>query len=134
MAGVTLDAGALIAAARGDRTFWAWWKYLTSRRIVFSVPSLVVAQAWRGPRDARLAMMLQGCREVPFDAQLSRSVGELCARAGTTDVVDAFVVLGAADRKDDILTGDGGDLRALAAHAPGVGRILTLDQAFRALR
>lgn len=29
MAGVTFDTGALIAAARNDRRFWAFWKWLT---------------------------------------------------------------------------------------------------------
>ncbi len=128
MAGVTLDTGALIAAGRDDRRFWVWWKWLTSKGLVASVPSPVVAQAWRGPRDVRLAIVLDGCREVPFDANGSRRTGELSARAGTADVVDAFVVRSAADRKDDVLTSDPDDLRALAGYAPGVGRIRTLDE------
>lgn len=96
--------------------------------IVASVPSPVVAQAWRGPRDARLASVLSGCREVHFDATSSKRTGELCARSGTSDVVDSFVVLGAADRRDDVLTGDVGDLRHLAAFMPRVGRIRSLDE------
>ncbi len=31
MAGVTLDAGALIAASRDDHRFWVWWKWWTLR-------------------------------------------------------------------------------------------------------
>ncbi len=127
MAGVTLDTGALIAAGRDDRRFWVWWKWLTLKGLVASVPSPVVAEAWRGPRDARVAIVLGGCREVPLDGTASRRTGELCARAGTADVVDAFVVRSAADHKEDVLTSDPGGLRALAAHAPGVGRIRTLD-------
>lgn len=127
MAGVTLDTGALIAAERNDRRFWVWWKWLTSRGVVATVPSPVVAQAWRTARDARIAVVLGGCREVPMDAAGSRRTGELCAAAKTADVVDAFVVRGAADRRDDVLTSDRGDLIVLAAHAPGVGRIRTLD-------
>ena len=128
MAGVTLDTGALIAASRDDRRFWVWWKWFTLKGLVASVPSPVVAQAWRGSRDVRLAIVLGGCREVALDARRSRRTGELCARAATADVVDAFVVLGAADRKEDVLTSDPGDLRSLAAHAPGVGRIRTLEE------
>lgn len=127
MAGVTLDTGALIAASRDDRRFWVWWKWLTSKGLVASVPSPVVAQAWRSARDARLAVVLGACREVPMDGSGSRRTGELCGRAGTADVVDAFVVRGAADRGEDVLTSDPVDLRTLAAHAPGVGRIRTLD-------
>ena len=124
---MTLDTGALIAAERNDRRFWVWWKWQTSRGVVANVPSPVVAQAWRSGRDARIGIVLDGCREVPMDAAGSRRTGELCAAAGTADVVDAFVVRCAADRRDDILTSDPGDLNVLAAHAPGVGRIRTLD-------
>lgn len=127
MAGVTLDAGALIAAERNDRRFWVWWKWQTSRGVVATVPSPVVAQAWRSARDVRIAIVLGGCREVAMDPASSRRTGELCAAAGASDVVDAFVVRGAADRREDVLTSDPGDLLLLAAHAPGVGRIRTLD-------
>lgn len=130
MAGVTLDTGPLIAASRDDRRFWVWWKWLTSKGVVASVPSPVVAQAWRSARDARLAMVLRGCREIPLDASVARRTGELCGRAGTADVVDACVVRCAADRRDDVVTSDPGDLRALAAHARGVGKIRTLDELF----
>jgi hypothetical protein len=127
MAGVTLDAGALIAASRDDRRFWVWWKWWTLRGRVASVPSPVVAQVWRGGRDARLARVLAGCREVPLDPTMSRRTGELCGRAGTSDVVDAFVILSAADRQDDVLTSDPDDLGRLAGHVRGLGRIRTLD-------
>ncbi len=127
MAGVTLDTGALIAAERNDRRFWVWWKWQTSRGVVATVPSPVVAQAWRSARDVRLAIVLGGCREVPMGAAGSRRTGELCAAAKTADVVDAFVVCGAADRREDVLTRDPADLLVLAAHAPGVGKIRTLD-------
>ena len=127
MAGVTLDTGALIAAERDDRRFWVWWKWQTSRGVVATVPSPVVAQAWRTGRDVRIAIVLGGCREVAMDAASSRRTGELCAAAKTADVVDAFVVRGAADRRDDVLTSDPGDLLVLAAHAQGVGKIRTLD-------
>ena len=126
MAGVTLDTGALIAAERNDRRFWVWWKWLTSRGVVATVPSPAVAQAWRDPRNVRISIVLGGCREVAMDASASRRTGELCARAGTADVVDAFVVRGAADRGDHVLTSDPDDLRVLAAHAPGIGKIRTL--------
>ncbi len=62
-----------------------------------------------------------------MDPASSRRIGELCAAAKTADVVDAFVVRGAADRQEDVLTGDPDDLGVLAAHAPGIGRIRTLD-------
>ena len=128
MAGVTLDTGALIAADRGDRRFFVWWKRFTRTGHVATVPAPVIAQAWRGAACARLGQVLSGCRPVAMDASLARQVGELCARADAADVVDAFVVLCAARRNEDVLTGDGEDLRRLAAHAPGVGRVVALDE------
>lgn len=128
MVGVTLDTGALIAAGRDDRRFWVWWKWQTPRGVVAKVPSPVVAQAWRSARDVRISIVLGGCREVAMDPASSRRTGELCAAAGAADVVDAFVVRLAADRRDDVLTSDRGDLIVLGAHAPGIGKIRTLDE------
>lgn len=125
--GVTLDAGALIAADRGDRRFFVWWKALTRRGGVATVPAPVIAQAWRGPRCVRLAQVIGGCRAVPFVREDGRAVGELLARSGTSDVIDAFVVLTAARRGEDILSADVDDLRGLADHVAGLGRITRLD-------
>ena len=59
--------------------------------------------------------------------ELAKAAGILCGRAGTSDPVDALVVASAARRGDDIITTDPEDLRALAAVAPGCGRILDLN-------
>ena len=123
---VTLDAGPLIAADRNDRRFWVWWKWVTRNGIVVRVPAPVVAQAWRGARNARMAQVLAGCDVIHMDGPAARRTGELCARAGTSDIVDAFVIESAASRGDDVLTTDPADLERLAAHRPGVGRIRVL--------
>jgi predicted nucleic acid-binding protein len=122
--GLTLDPGALIAAERGDRRFWALWAALLD--VDKTVPAVALAQAWRGPRSARLAQLLAACEVEPLDRLLAQRTGELCARAGTADIVDAAIVAGAAARGDDVLTGDARDLNLLAAHAPGLGRVLSL--------
>jgi predicted nucleic acid-binding protein len=62
-----------------------------------------------------------------IDIELAKSAGVLCGLAGTDDPVDALVVASAARRGDDIVTTDPEDLAALAAVAPGVGRILDLN-------
>jgi predicted nucleic acid-binding protein len=124
LAGLTFDSGALIAAERGDREFWAFWAAVVD--IDKSVPAVALAQVWRGPRNARLARVLAACEVEPLGDELARKTGELCGRAGTSDIVDAAVVAGAARRGDDIVTGDAGDIRRLASEAPGVGRILDL--------
>lgn len=53
-----------------------------------------------------------------MDATLARSVGTLCGQAGTSDVVDASVVVLARLVSAPVVTGDAADLRALA-HAAG---------------
>ena len=115
MTGLTLDTGALIAASRNDRSFWAFWKEALVRGVVPVIPAPALAQAWRNPRQARLAQVVKACWVEPLDETLARSAGELCGRARTSDVVDAAVVAGAAQRGDAVLTSDPRDLRRLAA-------------------
>ncbi len=91
--GVTYDAGALVAANRGERRIWARHRALLSIREVPTVPAPVVAQAWRGgSRQALLSRLLIGCEVEALDDESARSVGSLAARASTTDIVDACVV------------------------------------------
>lgn len=75
----------------------------------------VLAQVWRGEsRQARLSQALAGIEVRPLDEALGRAAGLLLAATGLSDVVDAGVVLLAADG-DEIVTGDPDDLAALAA-------------------
>ncbi|HEY5961630.1 MAG TPA: hypothetical protein VIV60_33955, partial [Polyangiaceae bacterium] len=73
-------------------------------------------QAWRdGRRQVTLGRLLRA-REVeivPLDGQLSRACGELCGIAGTSDVIDASVVITAKERVDVIVTSDPDDLQRL---------------------
>lgn len=124
MAGLTLDTGALIAAERGERRFWAFWKEALRREVEVTVPAPVLAQVWRGGQQARLAMMLAGCRIEEMDGALAKQTGLLCGRSGATDVVDAFVVVSAGRRRDDILTSDPKDIRRLFSFERRVGAIL----------
>jgi hypothetical protein len=73
-------------------------------------------------------MFLRVSRIEPMNEDTAKAAGELCGRAGTSDIVDAAVVAGAASRGDDILTGDVGDIGRLAASASGAGRVLDLGQ------
>jgi predicted nucleic acid-binding protein len=123
---LTLDAGALIAAERGDRIFWALWKEAESRDVEVTVPAPVVVQVFRGPRSAVVARLLRACVVEPLDEARARRAGVLCGDCGSSDVTDAVVVASAALRRDDILTSDPEDLAALAAFVEGVGRIVPL--------
>ncbi len=114
--GITYDAGALIAAERGERRMWARHKALLLRREVPVVPAPVVAQCWRGTsRQALLSRILAGCQVEPLDDLQARATGTLASRASTTDIVDACVVEGALRRRDLVISSDPGDLRAIAA-------------------
>jgi hypothetical protein len=121
MAGLTLDAGALIAFERNDRRVVALIKQNLAHGYSLAVPAGVVGQVWRdGRRQARLARLL-GADEVEIetlDDRRARDAGQLCGVRGTTDVIDASVVLCARDRNHRIATSDPDDIRLLdpAAH------------------
>lgn len=115
-AGITLDAGALIALDRGDKRMIALLGQALVQNRRFRIPAGVVGQAWRDGRiQAVLARFLRTdeVEIVPLDEQLSRSCGELCGARGTSDVIDASVVILARERRDIIITSDPEDLRRL---------------------
>jgi hypothetical protein len=52
--------------------------------------------------------------QVPsLDLAMARACGELCAASGTSDIIDASVVVVARENDDPILTSDVDDLRRL---------------------
>ncbi len=111
--GLTYDTGALIAAERNDRRIWALHRRSLERNEVPTVPSGVLGQAWRGGPQAEMSRLLAGCRIEDLTEPRARSVGTACGAAGTSDVVDASVVVGAAVRGDVVVTSDIGDLQHL---------------------
>jgi len=113
-AGLTLDSGALIAAEKGDRRFWALWKEALDRGAVVTVPAVVVAQVWRG-QSAVIARVLQGCEVEELTEERAKRIGRLLAASRTPDVVDASVVVGAAARRDAVVTSDRRDIERLVS-------------------
>jgi len=114
--GVTYDTGALVVADRGERRQWARHRALLAHREIPTVPSTVLAQAWRGgSRQALLSRLLAGCDIEVLDDARARAAGTLAARAGTTDIVDASMVEGALRRRDLIVSSDPADLTAIGA-------------------
>lgn len=113
---LVLDAGAFLAVEREDRDVVALIK---RERIAGRAPVThggVIGQIWRGGtgRQSNVARFLDGVEVVPLDGTLGRRVGLLLGRVGTSDVIDAAVVLLAED-DDEILTSDPDDLSVLAA-------------------
>ena len=109
-----LDTGGLIAFDRGDREVAALVEATRRRRERIVTSSGCVAQAWRsgGARQALLARLLQGVDEQALGAHASRAIGELCAAAGATDVIDAHLAL-LAHGPDLVVTSDPDDLNVL---------------------
>jgi hypothetical protein len=115
-AGVTLDAGALIALERGDRRMIALLREIAAAHGRFRVPAGVLGQVWRdGSKQAVLARFLRSAQvDVRLlDEQLARACGELCAAAETADVIDASVIITAREHGDTIVSSDVPDLRRL---------------------
>lgn len=111
--GVTYDSGALIAADRGHRRIWALHRQTLERGLIPTVPSVVLAQAWRGGPHAQISRLLAGCQIQPLDERTARMVGVACAASQTSDIVDAAVVVSSAERGDLIVTSDPEDIARL---------------------
>ncbi len=113
---LVLDAGALIAIARGDRETAALIEVARREQRAVVVPAGVVGQAWRGgARQARLGRLLNA-RDVlvePLSDRGARAAGALCSTAGTADVIDATVVLTARRHDATVISSDRADLEAL---------------------
>ena len=80
------------------------------------VPATALAQVIRNPaRQVRLwRMILSNQTEViSLNRDHARAVGALLARSGTSDVVDAHVVVCAQEAELAIITSDPNDLRRL---------------------
>ena len=114
---IVYDAGALVAAEHNVRSVWALHDATLRRDLTPIVPAGALAQVWRGGPQASLSRLLAGCRVTSLDESLARAAGTLCRQAGTSDVVDASVVVLAHAMRTPVVTGDAGDLSALAGAA-----------------
>jgi hypothetical protein len=118
--GVTLDTGALIALEKGDRRMIVLLQQTLKMKRRFHVPAGVVGQVWRhGNRQVTLTRFLRSVEvEVePLDEQLARACGELCGASGTSDVIDASVVISARAHGGVIISSDPDDLAQLDPRA-----------------
>ena len=98
-AGLVYGVGALRAAARGDRGFWAMHRAALAHGIVPVVPITVIAEGFRTEARAdRIQDLLDGCEIEILDADGARRVGELAVKASTTDLIAASVADTAARR------------------------------------
>ena len=116
MAGVTLDAGGLIALDRNDRRMIVLLARAVATNSRITIPATALAQAVRRPEcQARLSRLIRQPTTdvVPLDRVDGVHVGRLLAASGTADVVDAHVVVCARRAGQSVVTSDPDDLLRL---------------------
>ena len=116
MAGVTMDAGGLIALDRNDRRVLVLLARARETGSRVTIPATTLAQAIRQPeRQARLARLVRQPTTdvVALDRVDATNVGRLLAASGTTDIADAHVVICARRTHQLVVTSDPDDLRVL---------------------
>jgi len=114
VAGLTLDAGALIAYERGDRRVRRLLKSAFGRGVTPTIPAVVLAEVWRGDaKDAPVARLLKWCRIESLDASRARAAGVLRRSTAGAGAVDACVAVGVRERGDAIATSDPDDMGRL---------------------
>ena len=118
MSALILDAGALVAVERGNRAMIARLRAAQQHGLDLRSNAMVVAQVWRDRhgRQAGLAQMLRAVDVRAVSPDDGRRAGVLLGMTGTSDPVDATVVL-LASPGDRIVTRDPQDLAALAEAA-----------------
>ena len=122
VAGLTLDAGALLALDHPGKALAMQARLDETRRRggTICVPVGAIAQAWRGPRQVRLARLLKS-RDIDLavmTANVARSVGLMCARTGHDDVIDVHVPLCARERHHAVVTSDPDDMLRINSALP----------------
>ena len=115
---ILYDAGVLIAAERNDRQVWADHRARLELGVVPATTSPVIAQVSRSPRQVQLRRFLRGCYVIGFAPEQGHEVGALLGKVGAADVVDAHVIIAAAEAAATVLTADPDDLRHLSSGLP----------------
>jgi hypothetical protein len=116
MAGITLDAGGLVALDRDDRRVLVLLARAKETGARVTVPATALAQAIRQPqRQARLARLVRQPTTdvVALDRVDATNVGRLLSVSATADVLDAHVVICARRAGQQVVTSDPDDLRRL---------------------
>jgi hypothetical protein len=110
---LVLDAGALIAIDRRDRSVGAMLRVAQQQHVAVRSSAGVVAQVWRdGARQANLARVLSGVDVAALDFSAAKRIGPLLGATGTSDAVDGHVAQ-LVEAGDVLLTSDSRDMRRL---------------------
>ena len=108
-----MDTGALLALDQRSKALpmQARLDELRRRGGSICVPVGAIAQAWRSPRQVRMARLLDASDVdvAIMTVAAARSVGLVCAQSGHSDVIDVHVVLCAQGRHHAVATSDPDD-------------------------
>ena len=121
-----LDAGGLLALASGSGIARAALARAVREGYVVVIPTPVLAQVHRGGRDrAHVDRVVKAVDALlPTSEHVARRAGELQAKTGTSDAVDAIVAAEAlASVPALVLTTDPGDLSLLLDGEPEAARV-----------
>jgi predicted nucleic acid-binding protein len=126
MRGVTLDTGVLIGIERRDHRIATRQARWIRDRTVVSVPTVVIAEWWRGQKGPT-ARVLDAFTIEPTTRAVAEAAGIALAelRLGKEHTIDAILMASAASRGDVVYTSDFDDLAKLATHFASV-RVLAV--------
>ena len=119
MPSLTFDTGALVALERRKQRMTDVFVRARRERFPIIVPSVAVAEWWRGRSDIR-SRILAGVRVEPLDQSLACLAGDALAKVKGATMADAVVMASAARRGSIVYTSDVGDLERLRAFFPTV--------------
>jgi predicted nucleic acid-binding protein len=124
VAGLTLDAGALIAYQRAEPRVREILAVAFRRGLVPTVPAVALAEVWRGDaRDARVAQLLKACSIEALCEEIARAAGRLRRATPGAGTIDACIACGVRQRGDAIATSDVGDMRTLLGSGAVILRV-----------
>ncbi len=120
--GLTLDTGALLALDQPSKAAIMQARLDEARRRggTICIPVGAIVQAWRGPRQVRLARLIKssGVDLAVMTLNVARAIGTVCATSGHQDVIDVHVALCARERHHAVVTSDLDDLARIDPDLP----------------
>jgi predicted nucleic acid-binding protein len=119
MPSLTFDTGALVALERRKQRMTDVFVRARQERTPIMVPSVAIAEWWRGRTDVR-SRILAGVLVEPLDEALACLAGDALAAVTGATMADAVVMASAARRGSLVYTSDVGDLEKLRAFFPSV--------------
>lgn len=122
---ITFDTGALIALERRRDRMLRVVRAAEQTGTSIVVPSVVLAEWWRGRPSRQMALLLAGVTVEPVGEDLAAAAGEAMAAIRDATTVDALVMASAARRGGVVYTSDVEDLGRLQRHFPSVRVLAT---------